>query len=88
MASPGTHNLDETQRRILAFVCRWVSPGSGEYESRQTLTGELRLALSEYDEACRGLIRFGLITTDQPLSGDCDFIAPTPAGRALNSTTK
>lgn len=88
MMETPSYTLDETQRRILAFICRWVSPGSGQYESRQTLTGELRLALSEYDEACRGLIRFGLIVTDQPMSGDCDFIAPTQAGRALNSTAR
>lgn len=75
-------NLDETERRILAFICRYLAPQSGQYESRQTLTGELRLSLSEYDEACRRLIQLGLISTDQPLSGDCDFIAPTPAGRA------
>ena len=76
-------NLAETERRILEFICRYIAPQSGQYESRQTLTGELRLSLSEYDEACRRLIQLGLISTDQPLSGDSDFIAPTLAGRAL-----
>ncbi len=80
---PSLTDLDDIQRRILAFICRTIPPGSPNFESRQTLTGELRLSLSEYDEACGRLVRLGLIATDQPFSGDCDYITPTPAGRAL-----
>lgn len=81
MSEPG---LDETPRRILEFICRWLpeSDPPQQYESRTSVCGELRLALHEYDEACGVLLRRRLIVTDQPYSHDADQIAPTPAGRA------
>ncbi len=83
---PTFADLDEIQQRILVFVCRHIpasSPPGTQFESRQAVTGELRISLSEYDQACGALIRLGLLISDQPLSGDCDFIAPSAAGRAL-----
>jgi hypothetical protein len=75
--------LDETQRRILEFICRWhpYETSQDQFEQRLVICGELRLALHEYDEACGGLDRLRLIVTDQPYSHDCDNITPTLAGR-------
>ncbi len=75
--------LDETQRRILEFLCRRYPYESGEtrFEQRMVVCGELRLALHEYDAACGMLDGLRLIVTDQPYAHDCDFIAPTLAGR-------
>ena len=77
--------LELFARQILEYLCR-----SEPYErcpvsfhSRGEITGELRLSLIEYDQACGQLARLRLIVTDQPTSGDCDFIAPTKAGRRL-----
>ena len=78
-------DLDETQRRILEFICRRYPFETSEsrFEQRMVVCGELRLALHEYDEACMGLTRQRLIVTDPPYANDCDSIAPTPAGRAV-----
>jgi hypothetical protein len=75
--------LDETARRILEYICQ-RQPAEGEppvFHSRMDITGMLRLSLSEYDEACGRLAAANLIASDQPASGDLDYIAPTPAGR-------
>jgi hypothetical protein len=78
-----TSELDETQLGILAFLLRHYPQASEPpvFESRAVLTGELRLALHEYDEACRGLISRRLIQTDPPHAHDCDSIALTSTGR-------
>jgi hypothetical protein len=75
--------LDEEARRILAFVCRTLPPEDPpiHFQNRTDIAGELRLSLSEYDEACRQLVRERLIVTDPPNAPDCDWIAPTPKGR-------
>lgn len=75
--------LDETQQRILEFLARnfpyeTLPP---QFEQRNTICGELRLALHEYDAACGGLYSQRLIVTDPPYSHDCDTIALTLAGR-------
>ena len=79
--------LDDIERQILEAVCRRVpfERNPPQYETRGDLTGSLRLALNEYDRACGALIRLGLIASDQPFSGECDFITPRRAGRRLVS---
>ena len=75
--------LDETQYRILEFLCRRYPYDTGEtrFEQRIVVCGELRLALHEYDNACGKLDSLRLIVTDPPYAHDCDSIAPTLAGR-------
>jgi hypothetical protein len=75
--------LDETARRILAFVCRTLPNEElpEHFQNRTDIAGELRLSLAEYDDACRQLTRQRLIVTDPPNAPDCDWIAPTPLGR-------
>jgi hypothetical protein len=75
--------LDEEARRILAFVCRTLPPDGppSQVQYRPASGGARRLSLSEYDEACRQLVRERLIVTDPPNAPDCDWIAPTPKGR-------
>jgi hypothetical protein len=80
-----TAELEENARRILDLVCR-VLPEENppqHFQYRNDIAGLLRLSLSEYDEACGQLIRLRLIVTDPPAAPDCDFIAPTSAGRRL-----
>jgi len=76
-------DLDETQRRILEFICRRYPFETSEsrFEQRMVVCGELRLALHEYDAACGVLDHLRLIVTNPPYAHDCDFIAPTLAGR-------
>jgi hypothetical protein len=80
-----TPDLDDIQRSILAFICRHIPPEADPpvFETRNTICGELRLALHEYDQACMGLTRQRLIVTDPPYANDCDSIAPSPAGREI-----
>jgi len=75
--------LDETDRRILEYLCRAQSFERipPVFASRGDISGMLRLSLNEYDEACGRLAARRLIRSDQPGSGDLDFIAPTRAGR-------
>lgn len=75
--------LDEFERQILEFLCRWIPFESNppRFERREEVCGELRLSLSEYDAACGRLERKRLIFSDQPASGELDFVAPTKAGR-------
>jgi hypothetical protein len=75
--------LDETQQRILEFLLHHYPYETlpPQYEQRNTICGELRLALHEYDAACGGLYSQRLIVTDPPYSHDCDTIALTLAGR-------
>jgi len=75
--------LDETQRRILEFLCQYYPYDTNppQFEQRIVVCGELRLALHEYDEACTGLDRQRLIITDPPYAHDCDTISPTLAAR-------
>jgi len=75
--------LDDTARRILAFVCRTLPPEEPpeHFQHRTDIAGELRLSLAEYDDACRQLTRQSLIVTDPPTAPDCDWIAPTAKGR-------
>ena len=77
-----TQPLSEIAQKILAYICKNNPAGSGEtrYQSREDITGMLRLSLSEYDEAAGELAGLGLVVSDQPYSGDLDFIAPTQAG--------
>jgi hypothetical protein len=78
-------SLTDTQRQILEFLFRH-DPGDKNpdvFETRNTICGELRLALHEYDEACEGLTRMNLLVTDPPLAHDCDFVRLSPAGRRL-----
>jgi hypothetical protein len=79
--------LDEFERQILEFLCRWIPYESNppRFERREEVCGELRLSLSEYDAACGRLERKRLIVSDQPASGELDFVAPTKAGRRLVS---
>ena len=83
MASPIP--LDDIQRSILEFLCQHIPAGSDppRFEMRNTICGELRLALHEYDQACMELRRQRLIVTDPPYAHDCDAIAPTPLGRQV-----
>ena len=80
--------LDDIERQILEAVCRRVpfERNPPQYETRGDLTGSLRLSLNEYDRACSALLRLGLIASDQPFSGECDFITPRRAGRRLVSS--
>ena len=77
--------LEHISRRILDFVCRTLPEENPpqHFQHRDDIAGMLRLSLSEYDEACGQLVRLRLIVTDPPAAPDCDFIAPTPAGRRL-----
>jgi hypothetical protein len=82
--------INETARRILEYICS-LQPADRQapvFQSRRDITGMLRLSLSEYDEACRRLDAAHLIISDQPGSGDLDFIAPTQEGfRYLSGPT-
>lgn len=80
--------LDDIQRSILEYLCRQIPPGAESagqtppaFEARNTICGELRLALHEYDLACMHLRLQRLIVTDPQYAHDCDSIAPTEAGR-------
>jgi hypothetical protein len=77
--------LSDIARKILEYIVKNdpTQPGQVKYQSREEITGMLRLSLSEYDQACGELASQRLIVSDQPGSGDLDFIAPTPAGRQL-----
>jgi hypothetical protein len=79
------HKLEENARRILVFVCQNAPEENPpqHFQRRNDIAGSLRLSLSEYDDACRQLVRHRLIVTDPPAAPDCDNIAPTPAGRQL-----
>ena len=81
--------LEQNARRILDFVCRTLPDENPpqHFQSRVDIAGMLRLSLSEYDEACGQLVQLRLIVTDPPAAPDCDYIAPTPAGRRLASNT-
>ena len=78
-------NLTDDQRRILEFLHRHhpVEQIPGAFETRNVICGELRLALHEYDEACRDLTRLRLLVTDPPQAHDCDFVNISAAGRRL-----
>jgi hypothetical protein len=75
--------LGATARRILEFVCRTLpnEDPPEHFQNRTDIAGELRLSLSEYDDACRELTRERLIVTDPPTAPDCDWIAPSAKGR-------
>jgi hypothetical protein len=77
--------LGKEARRILEFVCRTlpVENPPEHFQNRTDISGELRLSLAEYDDACRQLTREHLIVTDPPNAPDCDWIAPSAKGRQV-----
>ena len=77
--------LTDDQRRILAFLHRHypVEHYPAVFETRIVICGELRLALHEYDEACRELTRLRLLVTDPPQANDCDSVNLSAAGRRI-----